>query len=96
VTGTRGLQAGSRYGIALFGYDLRILGPVDTDPTSVALLHSLRGIDATGLQGRLIITAGDGRRDRLALVFMSVAGGSPEGVAETLVRAAADLEARLR
>lgn len=96
VTGTRGLQAGSRYGIALFGYDLRILGPVDTDPTAVAILHSLRGVDATGLQGRLIITAGDGRRDRLALVFMAVAGGSPEGVADAIVQAATDLEDRLR
>ena len=96
VTGTRGLQAGSRYGIALVGYDLRILGPVDTDPTAVAILHSLRGVDATGLQGRLIITAGDGRRDRLALVFMAVAGGSPEGVADAIVRATRELEDRLR
>jgi hypothetical protein len=92
VTGSRGLQAGSRYGIALFGDDVRILGPVDVDPSAVVIRHSLRGIDATGLQGRLIITATDGRRDQLALVFMSVAGGSPEGVADAIVAAADHLE----
>ena len=94
VTGTRGLQAGSRYGIALVGDELRILGPVDFDPTAVTLVHTLKGVDATGLQGRLIITAGDGRRDRLALVFMSVAGGSAEGVADAIVAAGADPETR--
>ncbi len=92
VTGSRGLQAGSRYGIALFGDDLRILGPVDVDPSAVAIRHALRGMDATGLQGRLIVTATDGRRDQLALVFMSVAGGSPEGVADAIVAAAARME----
>ena len=94
VTGTRGLQAGSRYGIALVGDEFRILGPVDFDPTAVTLVHTLKGVDATGLQGRLIVTASDGRRDRLALVFMSVAGGSAEGVADAIVAAAADAEAR--
>jgi hypothetical protein len=88
VTGSRGLQAGSRYGIAIVGEDLRILGPVDINPTGVAIRHSLSGMDATGLQGRLIITASDGRRDQFALVFMSVAGGSPEGVADAIVAAA--------
>jgi hypothetical protein len=92
MTGSRGLLAGSRYGIALVGEDLHILGPVDVDPTAVVIVHSLRGVDATGLQGRLIITAGERRRDRLALVFMSVAGGSAEGVAETIVTAASELE----
>ena len=92
MTGSRGLLAGSRYGIALVGDDLHILGPVDVDPSAVVIVHSLRGVDATGLQGRLIITAGERRRDRLALVFMSVAGGSAEGVAETIVTAASELE----
>lgn len=92
VTGSRGLQAGSRYGIALYGDDLRILGPVDIDPSAVAIRHALRGMDATGLQGRLIITATDGRRDQLALVFMSVAGGSPEGVADAIIAATGHLE----
>jgi hypothetical protein len=88
VTGSRGLQAGSRYGIAIHGGELRILGPVDIDPAAVAMVHSLRGIDATGLQGRLIITAVEGRRDHLALVFMSLAGGSTEAIADAIVAAA--------
>ena len=96
VTGSRGLLAGSRYGIALFGDDLRILGPVDVDPGAVAIRHALRGMDATGLQGRLIITATDGRRDQLALVFMSVAGGTPEGVADAIIAAATELRADAR
>ena len=96
VTGSRGLLAGSRYGIALFGEDLRILGPVDVDPGAVAIRHALRGMDATGLQGRLIITATDGRRDQLALVFMSVAGDSPEGVADAIIAAATELRADAR
>ncbi len=90
VTGSRGLQAGSRYGISIVGDDLRILGPVDIDPAAVAIRHTLSGLDATGLQGRLIITATDGRRDQFALVFMSVAGGSPEGVADAIVAAAGE------
>lgn len=96
VTGSRGLLAGSRYGIALSGDELRILGPVDVDPSAVVIHHSLAGMDATGLQGRLIITATDGRRDQLALVFMSVAGGSPEGVADAIVSAAAGRRADSR
>jgi hypothetical protein len=90
VTGSRGLQAGSRYGIAIVGEDLRILGPVDINPTAIAIHHALNGMDATGLQGRLIITATDGRRDQFALVFMSVAGGSPESVADAIIAAAGE------
>jgi hypothetical protein len=89
VTGSRGLQAGSRYGIALIGPNLGILGPVDVDPTAIAIVRPLRGLDANGIQGQLIITAAEGSRDRFALVFMSVAGGTPEGVAEVIAAAAA-------
>jgi hypothetical protein len=96
VTGSRGLLAGSRYGIGLLGDNLQILGPVDIDPLAIVLTHPLRGIDATGLQSRLIITAGERRRERLALVFMSVAGGTPEGVADAIVAAVADAGAEPR
>jgi len=89
LTGSRGLQAGSRYGIALMGPNLAILGPVDIDPSAVALTHHLRGLDATGIQGQLIITAADPSHDRFALVFMAVAGGSCEGIADVIAAAAA-------
>jgi hypothetical protein len=91
VTGSRGLQAGSRYGIAVAGDELQILGPVDVDPTTVKLVHALSGIDATGLQGRLIITMAEGRRDKLALIFMSVAGGTAEAIADAILAATAGL-----
>jgi hypothetical protein len=88
VTGTRGLQAGSRYGIALIGTNLGILGPVDVDPSAIAALRPLHGLDATGAQGQLIITAEDGFLNRFAMVFMALAGGTPERVAEIIVTAA--------
>jgi hypothetical protein len=91
MTGSRALPAGSRFGISLVGDDLHILGPVDVDPSAVVLVHSLRGMDATANQGRLVITARQRRRDRLVLVFMAVAGGSPEGVADAIVAAASRL-----
>ena len=84
VTGSRGLQAGSRYGIALIGSNLGILGPVDVDPTAIAILRPLRGLDATGIRGQLIVTADERSRDRFALVFMALAGGTPERVAEII------------
>lgn len=88
VTGTRGLQAGSRYGIALIGTNLGILGPVDVDPSAIVVLRQLRGLDATGEQGQLIITADESVRSKFALVFMSLAGGTPERVAEIIAAAA--------
>jgi len=88
VTGTRGLQAGSRYGIALIGSNLGILGPVDVDPSAIVVLRQLHGLDATGEQGQLIITADESVRSNFALVFMSLAGGTPERVAEIIAAAA--------
>jgi hypothetical protein len=88
VTGTRGLQAGSRYGIALIGTNLGILGPVDVDPTAIVALRPLHGLDATGAQGQLIITSDEGFLNRFAMVFMALAGGTPERVAEIIATAA--------
>jgi len=88
VTGTRGLQAGSRYGIALIGTNLGILGPVDIDPTAIVALRPLHGLDATGAQGQLIITSDEGFLNRFAMVFMALAGGTPERVAEIIATAA--------
>jgi hypothetical protein len=88
VTGTRGLQAGSRYGIALVGTNLAIMGPVDIDPSAIVVLRALRGLDATGAQGQLIVTADDGFRGKFAMVFMALAGGTPERVAGIITTAA--------
>jgi hypothetical protein len=88
VTGTRGLEAGSRYGIALIGTNLGILGPVDVDPSAIVVLRPLHGLDATGAQGQLIITSDEGFLNRFAMVFMALAGGTPERVAEIIATAA--------
>ena len=93
VTGSRSLIAGSRYGIALMGDQLQILGPVDVDPSATAIRRPLRGLDATGVSGRVIITADSSKRDRFALVFMAIAGGSPESVADQIVTAVGALRA---
>jgi hypothetical protein len=94
VTGTRGLEAGGRYGIAVVDDELQILGPVDIDPAAVVVRHPLQAVDASGYQERLVITGDRGRhRDRLALIFMSVAGGSAERVADVIVAAAATAQA---
>ena len=73
VTGTVGLAVGSRYAIQLDGIDLRVLGPLDQKPKHVAFERALDGIDATGLDGRLIVTASSGRGG-IVLVFMSIEG----------------------
>jgi hypothetical protein len=92
MTGSRGLAAGSRYGVGWSGDQLRILGPVDVDPKAIAISRSLRGLDATGTGDRLVISATSQSRDRLVLVFMSVSGSSAEAVAEAISQASAELE----
>lgn len=90
VTGSAGLQIGGRYGIAISGEELRILGPLDLDPGATAITISLGETDATGFQGRLVITAGDQMRDHHNLVFTSIAGASLEDVAAAIVAATTD------
>lgn len=90
VTGSRSLVVGARYGIGLLGGQLQILGPVDVDPMATAIRRPLKGLDATGVTGRLIITADNSGRDRFALVFMSIAGGSAEYIADAISAAVND------
>jgi hypothetical protein len=87
VTGSKGLLAGGRYRIAILSDVLQILGPVHVDPWAVAFERTLEGVEAIASQDRLVITA-QGRAP-LTLVFMSVAGGTPERVADLIATAAA-------
>ena len=87
MTGTIGLSAGSRYSIQHDDERIQVLGPGDRDPKAVAFERSLIGIDATGMEGRLILTA-QGGRGGTVLVFSSVEGGDPASIAATLTRAA--------
>lgn len=73
---TTRLVVGSRYVIVRHDAVLRILGPVDRDPSEVALERPLAGLTATVIGERLIITEGAGDRGSLALAMGAIAGAS--------------------
>jgi hypothetical protein len=86
ITGNTSLEAGRRYIIAVHGPRLRVMGPDDVDPSAVVLDRALAELDATAMDGRLVIS-GPGGRSGIVLVFMSVAG-TPERVADAILDAA--------
>ena len=86
VTGNRSLITGERYLIHADDTRLITLGPVEIDPNAVVLSSGLRGLDATGLNGRLILSGVDDRDFDLALLFTGIAGGRLDDTAETLMR----------
>lgn len=85
MTGTIGLSPGSRYDIETDGTDLRVVGSGEKGRKAVAFERKLVGIDATGVENRLIISAAGGR-GATVLVFMSIDGG-PSAVADAIARA---------
>lgn len=87
VAGSSNLESGRRYSIAVVGDRLRILGPMDTDPSTVALERPLRTISAHAVEGRFV--ASD--RRGAVLAFMSVAGATPEQLAAMVMGAARDV-----
>jgi hypothetical protein len=87
VTGSTALESGQRYIIGIDGARLRFLGPVDIDPSAVALDLDVRRVDATALEGRVLITQ-PGSRSGSVHAFMSVAGTTPDGLAAAIVEAA--------
>lgn len=86
VTGTVGLAPGSRYSIQIGESDLHIVGPADLSPKAVAFERALDGVDATGLEGRLVISA-PGTRGGTVLVFQSLDGADASAVARTVMDA---------
>jgi hypothetical protein len=72
--GTAGLAVGGRYVIVRHDPVLRLLGPVDLDPTRVALERPLARLVAASVGERLIITEADGGRVPLALGLGALAG----------------------
>lgn len=72
--GTASLVVGSRYVIVRHEDRLRLLGPVDRDPSTVALERPLAALTATAIGDRLVITEGHG--DRLAIALGSLAGAN--------------------
>lgn len=89
VTGTVGLRSGSRYLIALAGQRLQVLGPAEDDPTAVVFERPVGEMDATGFNERLVISQTGEAGSSKVLVFMALAGGSPESVADEILGAAA-------
>jgi len=73
VTGSSGLVVGSRYAIARRGASLRILGPLDLDPTTLAIERRLGLLTVTAIGVRLVISETEGR---LAMAFGGLAGAS--------------------
>jgi hypothetical protein len=72
--GTAGLAVGGRYVIVRQGPHFRLLGPVDLDPTRVALERPLARLVAVAVGERLVITEGDGARVSLAIGMGALAG----------------------
>lgn len=88
ITGNVGLVAGSRYTIQVRDEQFQVLGPVDVDPTRVALERPVASMDATAYEGRLVISEPGRASGGVVLAFMSLAGGAPADVADALVRLA--------
>lgn len=84
VTGTTNLESGRRYAIAIRGSQLRILGPVDIEPSRIALDRPIAGMEARSIQGRLIL----GNQDGLMLSFMAVVGLPTQDLEAVIVEAA--------
>jgi hypothetical protein len=84
VSGNTDLKPGHRYGIAVRNSSLQVLGPIETDPSQIALERPIAGMDARLVEGRLIL----GNAQGLVLAFMAVAGPRTQDVASTIVEAA--------
>lgn len=74
--GTARLTVGSRYVIVRQHDILQLLGPVDQDPSAVALERPLSRLTATAIGERLVITEGDDDRVSLAVALGAFAGAS--------------------
>jgi hypothetical protein len=74
--GTAGLVVGSRYSIVRQEDRLRLMGPIDWDPTATALERPIAELMVTAIEDRLIIRS-EGWRG-VALAFGSLAGSTGE------------------
>jgi hypothetical protein len=86
IAGSTSLEPGARYIIGVDGARLRLLGPVDVDPSAVALAFEIADVDASVIGGRLLIS--QHRGSGAVLAFMSVAGMTPDRLASAIVGAA--------
>lgn len=86
VGGTAPLLPGARYSIGAHEGQMQVLGPVDVHPGRVVLSRSLRDIEVSGINNRIIIgekrSVGGGR---LGLVFTGLVGCAVEDLERILV-----------
>jgi hypothetical protein len=79
---------GSRYTLEVREARLRLLGPVETEPSTVALDVPIHTLDATSFGGRLVISERAAPGVGLVVVFMNLSGGDPERIADSICRLA--------
>jgi len=80
VTGTVGLSPGTRYDLRTDGRTFQVIVPSRRKHPEVVFERPLAGVDAAIVEGRLIISASQGRTATV-LVFLGKDGGAPENVA---------------
>ena len=88
MTGAAPLLAGCRYEISVGPGTFRIVGPVDQRPGMPALEVAIARVDATSLEGRVVVTEKVGSTPRILAVFTSIAGSDPVQLADDVVAAA--------
>ena len=92
--GTAGLTVGGRYVVSRHGPLFRLFGPVDLDPTRVALERPLARLSAVAVGERLVITEGNDARVSLAIGMGSLAGMDAAELELALSRPEASAEDR--
>ena len=87
VGGTAPLLPGARYAIGAHEGQMQILGPVDAHPGRVVLSRSLRDIEISGLNGRVVMGEKESiGGNRLGLVFTGLVGCAIEDLERILVQ----------
>ena len=89
MTGTVALIPGSRYLLSLAEGEFRVLGPVDADPAAIVFHRPVGDLEATSINGRLILNVVRHASLSVVLVFVNLTGGTADGVAELLTPGAA-------
>lgn len=87
IAGSTSLTPGGRYTFSIDGSRFRLMGPVEIDPTAVAMEFDVAECDASVMEGRLLLSRHHGRSDSV-LAFMLVTGMTPEALAAAIIDAA--------
>ena len=88
--GTARLVVGSRYAIVRHGSILRLMGPLDSDPSVVAVECSLDRMTATVIQDRLVVSDSEG--GGLSFAIGSLAGATGRQLEDSLAAGGPDTE----